>query len=190
MFNDTGINFSFATYNAYEKEAFKLITRQVLQKLGTVVLDKFSDTINDDTIKMGWLGIGNQSTWHGYPDACFRISPNVDIPIISCDDSDKETPGDTTTIEAKLNWSDSKLMQLVATSVVVSFTEKAIHKDLLATVPTLMITPMCAKICVYDATQDYLLISETFQWVKKDEDNGYTFDREGLLLLWMTLNHR
>ena len=52
-------------------------------------------------IKYDWLGIGSIKTWHGYPDARFRIDNN-DVSIVPHDDSEEGTPEDSIAIEAKL----------------------------------------------------------------------------------------
>lgn len=138
------------TYTANERVAFKLVAESVLQKLGEVVLDKhqFGSTLAEDSsasssvskVKADWLGIGTEWTWHGYPDTRFRIDDN-ETTCVSHDDSDKDSPGNSTVIEAKLKVSTDKLMQLVTTAVVVAFTEKNIHQDLGAMIPTIMLTP-------------------------------------------------
>ena len=85
-------------------------------------------------------------------------------------------------------------MQLVTTTVVASFVEKNLHRDLMDVIPTLMIGPTSAIICIYDVTQDYLLISEKFEWLETgedgDDDDKYVFNKPGFVLLWMALNHR
>ena len=89
---------------------------------------------------MEWLGVGTSSTWHGYPDVHFKISSSytiyLDTPIVTFADSEEGTPGNTTAIVAKLNVSANKLMQLVATCVVGSFTENDLHEKLHNAVPT------------------------------------------------------
>lgn len=97
------------------------------------------------------------------------------------------TPGDSVTIEAKLKINEDVLMQLTVLS---AFVEKNLHEDLCPMVPTVLMAPTTASICIYDVRQDYLIISETFQWLEKDSQNGYTFDKPGFLLLWMALYHR
>lgn len=203
LFANRNIDFSFATYNYNENEMFKLLAKGVLQKLGTVILDKhqFSNPNEDKmycpskskpkppsdiAFDMDWLGIGNPSTWHGYPDARFRIKNN-DTLMLAHNDLEEGTPGNSLLLEAK---NDERLMQLVATTVVASFTEKNLHKDLDDIIPTVMIMPTSAIICVYDVTQDYLMISDKFEWLAKDEDDNYIFNKPGFILLWMALNHR
>lgn len=66
--------------------------------------------------------------------------------------------GNSTLIEAKCNLDDQKLMQLVTTTVVASFVEKNLHRDLMDVIPTLMIGPTSAIICIYDVKQDYVLM--------------------------------
>ena len=201
LFESTSTDFSFATHKMNEKETFKLISESILQKLGEVVLDKHQfGAIGEDEYKppslqsasssrsaskitSDWLGVGTFTTWHGYPDGRFRINDTSDVLLLLHDDSEEEgSPGNTIAIEAKLNINADKLMQLVPTSVVVAFVENNL-------IPTIMISPTRAVICIYDVQKDFLLLSDTFQWLEKVGDT-YTFDKAGFVLLWMTLNHR
>ena len=192
---------------------FKLIAKSVLTKLGEVALDKhqFGSTNEDapyiygeksesassnstelGSLKSDWLGIGTARTWHGYPDARFRIANNDTTLLTHHDDlveADDDTPGDSVTIEATLQISSDILMQLVPTSVLVGFIERNLHRDLSPMVPTILITPTRALICIYVVSRDFLLLSEPFYWIRKgDEQCG--FNKTGFLLLWLALNHR
>ena len=56
---------------------------------------------------------------------CFRIRDGVaDIPLLSHDDLENCTPGNSIIMEAKLDWNSDKIKQLIATTVVASFTER------------------------------------------------------------------
>ena len=61
-------------------------------------------------------------------------------------------------------------MQLVAMTVVAAFVEKNVHPNLLPIIPSILITPNRARICIYDVTNDLLLISEWFTWVEEVND--------------------
>ena len=82
-----------------------------------------------------------------------------------------------------------KMRQLIATSVVSAFTETNVHKDLASFIPTLLITPTCGIISIYDVENDFLLISDPFVWVEKTVD-GLKLDKEGCLILWLVVNYR
>ena len=79
---------------------FKQVTRY--GKLGTVILDKHQFSGDDHNFTAEWLGIGITSTWHEYPDACFRIDSTLDTPLLSFIHSEEgsRSPGNTTTVEA------------------------------------------------------------------------------------------
>ena len=77
-----------------------------------------------------WLGVEMLRIWHGYPDARFRIDKDETV-VISHDDLEEGSPGDSTVMEAKVQFDQEVFMQLVSTSVVVAFTgEKTLHRDL------------------------------------------------------------
>ena len=49
---------------------------------------------------------------------------------------------------------------------------------------------MSAIVCMYDVAQNYLMISDKFERIEKDEDDKYKFCEPGLVLLWLVLNYR
>ena len=207
LFDDVNIDLSFATHTSNEKETFKLIAKSVLQKLGDVVLDKHQFGTSDDdppyeesasssrrkteSLKSEWLGIGTTRTWHGYPNARFRIGSNDTSLLAHHDDlvDADESPGDSVAIEAKVQITEDKLMQLVPTAVIAAFIEKNLHPELCPMTPTILLTPTRAMICIYVVSRDFLLITEPFNWIRKDQEKC-VFDKIGFLLLWMALNHR
>ena len=111
---------------------------------------------------------------------------NSDVPFIARESHHEQSPGDSI-VETKLK--GVNLMQLVAMTVVAAFVEKNVHPNLLPIIPSILITPNCARICIYDVTNDLLLISEWFTWVEEVNDR-YVFNKSGMLFLWMALNHR
>lgn len=122
-------------------------------------------------IKSDWLGVGTEKTWHGYTNAQFRIDGSNDVTLLSHDDNSEGSPRNSIAIEAKLQISANKLMQLVPTSVVEAFVEMNLHSDLSPVIPTILIVPIKALICMYDVQQDFL--SDMFQWIDKVGDNKY-----------------
>ena len=71
-----------------------------------------------------------------------------------------ETDGATSSVEAKLRFTDRNFSQLVATSVVSSFTESRLHLDQQPLVPTILVDLTQIRVCFYDCKLDVLLISE------------------------------
>lgn len=49
------------------------------------------------TLQAEWLGIGSTQTWCGYPDGWLRAN-NSDTNVLSYDDADQGSPGDSTPI--------------------------------------------------------------------------------------------
>ena len=68
--------------------------------------------------------------------------------------------GATSSVEAKLRFTDKNFSQLVATSVVSSFTESQLHPDQQALVPTIWVDLKQIRVCLYDCKLDVLLISK------------------------------
>ena len=58
-----------------------------------------SKSVKLEALKSDWLGIGTARTWHGYPDARFRIGDNDTTLLIHDDLADRVA----STIEAKLH---------------------------------------------------------------------------------------
>ena len=195
---------SFAVHTSDEKETFKSIAKAVLCRLGKVVLDlhQFSSVEEPEykpaassivrsqthNLSTQWLRLGKKGvTWHGYPDARVRIY-NTDVPVLAHELGNK-SPGDSIVVEAKVMEKSLNLVQLVATTVLAAFVEKNVHDELPPIIPTILITPESAKVCIYDVENDYLLISEWFTWTERVGD-VHAFNKTGMLLFWMILNHR
>ena len=113
---------------------------------------------------------------------------NSDVPFIAQESHHEQSLGDSIVVETKLE-KGVNLMQLVAMTVVAAFVEKNVHPNLLSIIPSILITPNRARICIYDVTNDLLLISEWFTWVEEVNDR-YVFNKSRILFLWMALNHR
>ena len=89
------------------------------------------------------LGLGNNKTWHGTPDGQMR---GVMICLQDQDEESEsesedgsiasESDGMTTNMEAKIHLKASNLPQVVATTVVSSFTETANHLNKSPLIPT------------------------------------------------------
>jgi len=58
--------------------------------------------------------------------------------------------------------------QLIATTITSSFIERGRHQGLSPLVPIVMLHVPKAIICMYDCTQDILLLSEEFVWMDQD----------------------
>ena len=158
-------------------------------------------------IKCEHLGMGAPGLWHGTPDGRFRgIVDGADTVMInhlashspnSSEDemgsehgnSSEETDGASVVCEAKLSDLDSGtvLPQLVKTAVVSSFTESYLHPNLNPMVPVILVNAKHARIYLYVARKDILLISEVFQWL---DSHTATLCKPGITLLWAMLNHR
>ena len=137
------------------------------------------------------IGMGTVHTWHGSPDARVRGAEVVywketdETYEVIQDPSDDELDGATTTVETKLLCKDANLHQAVATCVVSFFTEKSLHPDLKALVPTIIMDEQQFCVCLYDSEKGILLISNSKCLATKGG-----LSRSGMVLLWLTLNHR
>lgn len=207
MCEDKTIDLTFAGSEVDEKRTFLAIVDNILSNIGSVMLDKHtflsitekaykpndSDSSSSDTSaahSLDWLGIGTSDTWHGYPDARIRAG-NGDTAVIASSEVGDETPGNSLVLEAKLRIDASKLKQLISTTVVSAFTENFLHQNLGSCIPTIMISPGRAVISLYDVENDYLLITDPFEWVVKSCDGKKdVLSKEGILMLWITVNYR
>ena len=92
-------------------------------------------------------------------------------------------------VKQKLSNLDSEavLPQLVKAAVVSSFTESYLHPNLNPMVPVILVNAQHARVCLYDARKDILLISEAFQWL---DSHTTTLCKPGITLPWAMLNHR
>ena len=137
--------FSFSTKPLSEQRVLLEIVRRILVPLcreDEVILEKNYSTLISNLgpvaagIKTGYIGIGSWKTWHGSPDARVRgsevIGRNVSLLRLDVEeyeeyeeyDSDGESDDTRGTDGAtKLRFTDQNFSQLVATSVVSSFTE-------------------------------------------------------------------
>ena len=135
------------------------------------------------------IGIGTVHTWHGTPDARVRGAEVVyrretdEMYEVSQAPSDDES--DAASDGATVMTKDANLHQAVGTCVVSSFTEKSLHPDLKALVPTIIIDEKRFRVCLYDSEKDILLISNSKCLATKGG-----LSQSGMALLWLTINHR
>ena len=137
------------------------------------------------------LGMGSVNTWHGTPDArvrgaqvVFREGTDEYYEARECS-SENESDGGTTTVETKTMSKDAHLHQAIGTCVVSSFTEKALHPNSKALVPTILIDQGHFRVCLFDSSTDILLISNPKSLTTKGG-----LSQSGMTLLWLSLNHR
>lgn len=140
------------------------------------------------------IGMGSLNTWHGSPDARVRGTEVVfrretdetyEVSQIPSDNESDASDGATTCIETKIMAKDANLHQAIGTCVVASFTEKTLHPNMTALVPTVLIDKTQFRVILYDCQRDILLISTSKCLATKD-----TLSQSGMALLWLTLNHR
>ena len=147
-------------------------------------------------LKVQDTGIGSPDTWHGSPDARVRGSPFVfkkgseDEKEIGSGESNSDSEGETSDgtsvlVEAKLLMTGTNLPQAIATCVVSSFTEKKLHPNLPAAIPTILIDANKFQVCLYDSEKDVLLVSEPMMLATKGG-----LSQSAMTVLWLTVNHR
>jgi hypothetical protein len=146
-------------------------------------------------LNCGDIGMGSVHTWHGTPDVRVRGVEVVcrreteERVVVDEDPSDDESLASsdeaTTTIEGKVHLRDANLQQAVGTCVISSFTEKSLHPNKQAMVPTILIDEAQFRVCFYDCEKDVLLVSESKSLATKGG-----LSKSGIALLWIVINHR
>ena len=174
-----------------------------------VLENKYSRHLKDmPALRTGSIGMGNLQTWRGTPDArvrgCEVLKRQVSCIQLGSQDSDSDSEdlvnyeswdensesasssdGAAVELEAKKKSSASNLPQVIATTVVASFTHKKRHSSQQALVPAILIDLKMCQVCLYDCELDILLISAS-----KSLGNKERLSRSAMLFLWLTINHR
>ena len=103
--------------------------------------------------------IGSVETWHGSPNTRVRGAETV---YRRETEEMYQVSEITSDIRSDYNEScdDSILYQAFGTCVVASFTEKLLHPDMSALVPTIIINDQQFRVCLYDCEKDVLLLSD------------------------------
>ena len=191
---------------SFSRESSAFLADRVLSKLcKCIMLDVLSykemlkakrddGYISANNITCEKIAMGAANPWYGTPDArCQGFIDDsetvlIDVsPLTSPSTSEEESDGTSTVCEAKLASIDTEsvLSQLVKTTVTSAFIEHTQHLCHNPMVPVILVNTGNARICLYDASQDLLLISENFPWL-----DGVTLCKSGTTLLWAMLNHR
>ena len=185
-----------------ENRGFFSLANNVLQHISSkVILDnnRYKTLLDDEMdnispvergsskLTTGSLGMGNpkRETWYGTPDGRIRGGVESETTALYGDDSETcGSDGDSAPMEAK-NMGEINICHLISTAVVNSFTEHNLH-NLNPLVPTILFKRDFIMICLYDCVNDALVISDRIYVL---DDNGRPL-RDGILLLWMVINHR
>ena len=154
------------------------------------------------------LGMGHRSSWHGWPDMVAGETPpaagNTPIVLATTDKAEEESTesepeseseadsrdveqSQEAVVEVKRRGLTGVLNQLVAQTVVFSYTMGNRHPDLNSMVPGIAINAQEYRIVLFDHVNDLLLITRALPY-KKFESSA--MDDAGILLLWVVLNHR
>ena len=165
----------------------------------------------EEDSKTCYLGMGHRSSWHGWPDMVSGETPpaagNTPIVLATTDKAEEESTeseeeseseadsrdveqsqeGQQSTGSRKRRGLTGVLNQLVAQTVVFSYTMGNRHPDLNPMVPGIAINAQEYKIVLFDHVNDLLLITRALPY-KKFESSA--MDDAGILLLWVVLNHR
>lgn len=188
--------------NLYTQMKESVIWSPLLEQLVTKILGplfteitmdmKFQAYIKDlQSVSAAYIGMGTFNTWHGTPDMRIR-----DCNIVTIEEEEEEedsdndstcgtpcttSPGNSTCVEE-----NEHISQLIAITVVASFTEHKSHPELNTLVPAILMDHDSFIVCLYDCKHDVLLISDP---KNLSEDDG-KLSRSGLLLLWVVIHHR
>ena len=139
----------------------------------------------------GDLGMGSLDTWHGTPDVRVKgvevvYRKETEKHMLDANDGESESLASATaTTEGNINIRDANLHQAIGTCVISSFTEKSLHPNKQAMVPTILIGEAQFRVCLYDCEKDVLLVSNSKSLATKDGLSG-----SGIALLWTVINHR
>ena len=174
----------------------RIVVKQIIsyfKALSTsITLEKkmFKNFRNDDQIKTGHLGIGNDSTtWYGTPHGRIRgHSSSSDVSFV-CDENEaydsessaSSSSGTSSTFEVKKHAS-----QAIGTAVTSSFVENNLHRKLNPLVPCLLLNCYTVQVYMYDCVNDVLIISDKITF-RQDDD---TIQKSALLFIWVFINHR
>ena len=148
----------------------------------------FKNFKNDDKVKKGHLGFGNDSTtWYGTPDGRIRgHSSSSDVAFV-CDENeayDSDSSGSPLTFEVKRK--SKHASQTIGTAVISSFVENNLHPELNPLLPCLLLNCYTVQVYMYDCVKDALLISDKITF-RQDDD---TIQKSALLFIWLFINHR
>lgn len=177
-----------------ENESFMNTIHHFLSKLAsdiTLNMDYSSqvEEVESPMIKVDHLGMGNRNVWHGTPDARIRGTEVVSEVALFSERHDEQpqpsSQGDSTCIEAKRKIVPSNVSQVVAATIVASFTENNIHKTLPSAIPSILINEKHAFIIIYDCQLDILLVSSPIVFKEGD-----TIKENEAFILWVAINHR
>lgn len=137
------------------------------------------------SLALEWLV--KRGTGHQTPDTRCRSSDST-LDINKGNGADgEESPGDSTSVEGKVVCKLGKdMQQLVAQTVVSSFTERRLHPKMNTMVPSILIDEYKFSACLYDAENDLLALMQKMNW-REDE---LRLSKAGVTLLWTLLNHR
>ena len=154
------------------------------------------------------LGMGHRFSWHGWPDMVAGETPpaagNTPIVLATTDKAEEESTesepeseseadsrdveqSQEAVVEVKRRGLTGVLNQLVAQTVVFSYTMGNRHPDLNSMVPGIAINAQEYKIVLFDHVNDLLLITRALPYKKFESSD---MDDAGILLLWVVLNHR
>ena len=144
------------------------------------------------TLTYGNIGLGTCNTWHGTPDIRVRAGEvnflyggKGEGDAGNESGSDAESDGMTTPIEGKIFCREAWLPQVVAMTVVASFTEHNLHPNSSAMVPSILISKHHFRVCLYHCEKDILLLSSEVSFSTKEH-----LSQSAMALLWAVLNHR
>ena len=183
-----------ATKKRSESNIMLDIATEILRRLCVnVSLERKYGAFHPPFITCEDIGIGTVKTWHGSPDgcvrggACFVLGEEEDTDEYEDGESDDDSvhSDGRTTMEAKKLIKESHLPQVVGTCVTASFTERNLHPEKLAMIPTVLIGEKSFRVVLYDCEKDILIISSR----KSLSTNGH-LSQSAMVLLWAVFNHR
>ena len=150
------------TFKESEKSILLDVCSDILVPLFTEVIlqQKYREDLarmpqHPATLTSASIGLGTSNTWHGTPDirvsggeVNFLYGGKGEGDAGNESGSDAESDGMTTSIEGKIVCRDACLPQVVAMTVVSSFTEHSLHPDKLAMVPSILISKHQFRVCL------------------------------------------
>lgn len=143
------------------------------------------------TMSQEYLGVGDNSTWHGAPDGRADWAPvhSVESDSDESEVDQSQSPGRKTSYEAKRTFRSDDIDQLVAHAVITSYVHSNRHPEQNHLIPAIAVSGLDGEVMaiMYDSYHDVMLHIHPLNWI--DVTNNLYVDC-GVFILWLLLHHR
>ena len=132
--------------------------------------------VDSSVVKTKDIGIGTPETWHGSPDMRLEATSVEGVNVIVARNDTNIAPSTSVYVEGKVK-QRKVVSQVVATAVVASYTNNAVHHQPMTAVVVMCKRKLC--VCMYNCVEDILLYSDEVPLTEV-----------GVALLWVMLHYR